>query len=161
MKWARALRKPAYFLLAPATALLFLFSYEYLANAMEKSQHLSIENSISDLLNHPDLKPFAVHILPRPEDAGSGLRLRDVAQLMPWHSHIRPAELVDALNRLIDDARKGEEVFYPISGKGSPGGQTGLFFSGASKMLLSRSSALAEVSAMLVQCTRDSRLPNL
>jgi acetyl esterase/lipase len=78
-------------------------------------RHLTPDDRISDLLDHPAFSGFARLILPR-DDRGydQRLRLRDLGSLMPYHSHVVPSVIVGALNRLIDDARTGKTVFYDI-----------------------------------------------
>ena len=93
---------------------------------------LSGKNTVADLLAHSALKDFAVHMLPRTEDAqGNGnMRLDAVATLMPWHSHVRPEVILSGINRLISDAASGKPVFYSFSDDAAVRDQTGLFFSG-------------------------------
>ena len=91
---------------------------------------LSGKNTVADLLAHSALKDFAVHMLPRTEDAqGNGnMRLDAVATLMPWHSHVRPEVVLSGINRLISDAASGKPVFYSFSDDAAVRDQTGLFF---------------------------------
>lgn len=89
---------------------------------------LSRENTISDLLEHPVLKNFAVHMLPRPEDIHSSVTLENIGSLMPWHSHVRPDAVLAGINRLISDASHGQPVFYSFARDGSIAARTGLFF---------------------------------
>ena len=123
MQWARALYKKA----LPLSFAFVIFAAS-ISIAMQNMEHLTVENSISDLLAHPGLQDFASHMLPRAEDAKSSLRLKDIGRLMPWHSHIRPREIVDSLNRLVDDVARGLPVFYSFSSQASLREQTGLFF---------------------------------
>ena len=91
---------------------------------------LSGKNTVADLLAHSALKDFAVHMLPRTEDAqGNGnMRLDAVATLMPWHSHVRPEVILSGINRLISDAASGKPVFYSFSDDAAVRDETGLFF---------------------------------
>lgn len=89
---------------------------------------LQIEDSIADMLRHPSLAAFSRHLLPSPQDARSRLKLADAARLMPWHSHVRPQVVVNALNRLVEDSAKGLSVFFPYHATPFVQGQTGLFF---------------------------------
>ena len=100
------------------------------ANPMQDAEirHLQTGDSISDMLDHPSLAAFSEHLLPSPQDARSGLKLDDVARLMPWHSHVRPQVVVNALNRLIEDSAKGLPVFFAFHADASARGRTGLFF---------------------------------
>ena len=100
------------------------------ANPMQGAEirRLQTRDSISDMLVHPSLAAFSEHLLPSPQDARSGLKLADVARLMPWHSHVRPQVVVNALNRLIEDSAKGLPVFFAFHADASARGLTGLFF---------------------------------
>jgi acetyl esterase/lipase len=40
------------------------------------------------------------------------MRLSDLGLLLPYHSHVRPEIVVDALNHMIDDAANGKAVLY-------------------------------------------------
>lgn len=90
-------------------------------------RHLRVDDSIGDMMRHPSLASFAPHMLPRPEDAMSGIALRNVGSLMPWHSHVQPDTVVAAVNRLIDDIGAGHTVFYPFHASPPEQGRTGLF----------------------------------
>ena len=43
-----------------------------------------------------------------------GRHLCRVAELMPYHSHIHPAEIVETLNHMAAQRARGEAVFYEI-----------------------------------------------
>ena len=76
-------------------------------------EHLTTSSTIGDLLSHPAFSGFAEQILPwdgRSYD--ESMELSDMAYLMPYHSHVDPQNSVDALNRLIDDAAEGKQIFY-------------------------------------------------
>jgi hypothetical protein len=75
--------------------------------------HLSIDASIRDLLSHAAFAGFGHLILPWNDRAyDRSMRLSNIGSLLPYHSHVNPGDVVTALNRLIDDASKGETVFY-------------------------------------------------
>jgi hypothetical protein len=40
------------------------------------------------------------------------MRLREIASLLPYHTHVDPAVVVSSLNRIIDDAAAGRTVFH-------------------------------------------------
>jgi len=78
-----------------------------------QTQHLTADDTIQDLLNHPAFAGFARLLLPwddRPYD--SGMRLRHVGSLLPYHSHVDAGTVVSALNHMIDDVNDGRTVFY-------------------------------------------------
>ncbi len=98
-------------------------------NATETAMtHLTIENSVHDMITHPAFAAYGALLLPRPEDAKSALQLRDVGRLMPWHGHVQPKAIVAALNYMIDETARGQRVLYPFYPDGAKKEQTGLFF---------------------------------
>ncbi len=77
--------------------------------------HLRAQDTIGDLLASPVLAGFAERILPwagRRYD--TTMRLGEMAALLPYHSHVDRGAVVAGLNRLIDDANAGRQVFYPV-----------------------------------------------
>lgn len=104
------------------------FSADNTENGMDKSSLLTETNTIADMIYHPALADFGVHLLPRPEDVQSHLFLRDVDRLMPWHSHISPQVVVQAVNRLITDSMAGKKVFYSFYEEENKKAHTGLFY---------------------------------
>jgi acetyl esterase/lipase len=96
--------------------------------------HLSIDSSIRDLLRHPAFAGFGRLLLPWDDRAYDGsMRLRNIGSLLPYHSQVNPGDVVMALNRLIDDASKGNTVFYEFYTRAQKQQEpsrenTGLFF---------------------------------
>lgn len=96
--------------------------------------HLRIQDTLQDLLRHPAFAGHARLLLPwddRPYD--ETMPLQQIGSLLPYHSHVEPRVVVDALNRMIDDTRRGQTVFHPFytpqQQRADPGKQnTGLFF---------------------------------
>ena len=79
------------------------------------NRHLHIDDRISDLLQHPAFAGFAHLLLPGGSvPADPDMRLLDIGSLMPYHTRVHPPEAVAALNRLIDDTRRGHAVFHDI-----------------------------------------------
>jgi acetyl esterase/lipase len=77
------------------------------------SAHLRPDSQIADLLSNPAFSGFGRLLLPWDGRAYDGtMRLRDIGSLLPYHSHVDPANVVAALNRMIDDVNKGETIFY-------------------------------------------------
>jgi acetyl esterase/lipase len=75
--------------------------------------HLTVDASIQDLLSHPAFAGFGRLILPWDDRVYDGtMRLRSIGTLLPYHSQVHPGDVVTALNRMIDDARNGQTVFY-------------------------------------------------
>jgi acetyl esterase/lipase len=96
--------------------------------------HLRIDDTLQDLLRHPAFAGHARLLLPwdeRPYD--EVMPLRQIGSLLPYHSHVEPRVVVEALNRMIDDTRRGQVVFYRFYSdaqmRADPGKEnTGLFF---------------------------------
>ena len=77
--------------------------------------HLTVDDTIGRLLAHPAFAGFARLILPWDDRApDQTIRLKDIGELLPYHSHVDPDVVVSSLNRLIDDATAGKTVFYDI-----------------------------------------------
>ena len=99
-----------------------------------RGTHLSENSTIGDLLRHPAFSGFGRLLLPwdgRSYEAT--LQLRQADSLLPYHSHVQPAVVAAALNRMVDDAAAGKTIFYNIYTEkqqlsDSSLKQTGLFF---------------------------------
>ena len=96
-------------------------------NIMENCP-LKADDTLQDMLEHPALRSFAKHLLPRPEDAYALCTLGTVGRLMPWHHSVQPDDVVASLNRLIRDVSAGKQVFYSFYDEKSLREKTGLFF---------------------------------
>jgi len=96
--------------------------------------HLTTESRVRDLLNHPAFAGFARLILPYDNRAyDENMPLSELGSLLPYHSHVNPAIVVGALNRMIDDASSGKAIFHdvytPAQKQEQPAKEnTGLFF---------------------------------
>ncbi|MCP4560843.1 MAG: prolyl oligopeptidase family serine peptidase [Bosea sp.] len=76
---------------------------------------LTAESTIGDLLSHPAFSGFARRILPWDErDYDLQARLDTIGALLPYHSHVYIPSTIAALNRLIEDAEEGRQVFFEI-----------------------------------------------
>ncbi|WP_321346100.1 alpha/beta hydrolase [uncultured Draconibacterium sp.] len=79
----------------------------------EMYEHLTTGNYISDIINHPAFKGFGELLLTRDNNSGYyNTKLQNVSSLMPYHGYVNPGDVVDALNRMIDDADSGKTIFY-------------------------------------------------
>lgn len=77
--------------------------------------HLTINNYVRDIVNHEAFKGFGDLLLTRDNNSSYyNTPLSNISSLMPYHGNIRPAVVVGSLNRLIDDAGKGNTIFYDI-----------------------------------------------
>lgn len=98
------------------------------------------------------MKGFAERLLPYDDNSRYFDRpISRIGSLMPYHGHVVPTVVVDALNHMIDAMADGETVFnesYTDEEKrADPGkGRTGYSSSGESGTRRSRSSALVEAS---------------
>lgn len=100
----------------------------------QMSGHLTKDNYVRDIVNHPSFIGFGELLLPRDDNSGFfNTRLTDIGTLMPYHGHVVPDDVVRALNFMIDEADVGRIVFYNFYNdeqkKQDPGKiNTGLFF---------------------------------
>lgn len=79
----------------------------------ELYDHLTTDDSIRDIVDHPAFEGFGELLLPRDENSGSyNTQLSRVASLMPYHSHVDPGIVVGAINHMIDEVNDGETIFY-------------------------------------------------
>jgi acetyl esterase/lipase len=98
------------------------------------ASHLNVDSRIRDLVNHPAFAGFGRLILPEDDRAyDENMRLRDIGSLLPYHSHVDPAIVVESMNRMIDDVNDGKRVFYSFYNEAEKRAEpskenTGLFF---------------------------------
>jgi acetyl esterase/lipase len=75
--------------------------------------HLTPQDRIGDVLQHPAFRGYARLLLPwddrRYEDE---MPLSQIDALLPYHSNVQSRVVVDGLNRIIDDVSTGRQVFY-------------------------------------------------
>lgn len=96
--------------------------------------HLTPGHRIRDILNHPVFAGFGRRLLPWDgRNYDDDMRLSNIGSLLPYHSHVAPDIVVGALNRMIDDASRGQPVFYEFYTRAQKQDQparehTGLFF---------------------------------
>ena len=102
---------------------------------MGKPVWLMESDTIADMVNHPAFAGFGMHLVPRPQDSQSDLPLREVRQLMPWHSQVRPDLVTAALNRMIGDVMIGKTVFYPFHAERGNGSEPACSISEAGRAL--------------------------
>ena len=103
-------------------------------NGHGESMHLSVEDRVEDILRHPAFAGHARLILPWDDrDYDEQMPLKSIGSLLPYHSHVEPRVVVSALNRMIDDASRGQNLFYrfysPAQRRNDPTKEnTGLFY---------------------------------
>lgn len=81
--------------------------------AKSRYPHLRPDDRLGDLLSHPALHGFSRWMLPwdgRTYD--EAMPLKNIGELLPYHSHVDPGVVVASLNRMVDDASAGRTVFY-------------------------------------------------
>ena len=100
----------------------------------DEGMRLSVDDRLQALLRHPAFAGHSRLLLPwddRPYD--ETLPLKQIGSLLPYHSRVEPRVVVDALNRMIEDASRGQTVFHrfytPAQRRAVPTKEnTGLFF---------------------------------
>ncbi len=98
------------------------------------SAHLRVDDTTGNLLKHPAFAGFARLTLPWDDRTyDETMPIRDIGQLLPYHTHVNPGIVVSGLNRMIDDVAAGKTVFYDIhtqaeKKKDQSLENTGLFF---------------------------------
>jgi acetyl esterase/lipase len=98
------------------------------------AEHLRVDDTIGDVLEHPAFAGFGRLLLPWDDRwYEMAMRLREIGSLLPYHTHVDPAVVVSSLNRMIDDAAAGRTVFYDFYTAGEKEADpsrrnTGLFF---------------------------------
>lgn len=96
--------------------------------------HLTVDDSIRHIVDHPAFQGFAQHLLPWNDNRRYyDVPLSNVGILMPYHSHVQPGIVVDTLNHLIDEIIAGKRVFYEFYSEKQKRNEpakssTGLFF---------------------------------
>lgn len=80
---------------------------------MKKYTHVTTNDFILDIVAHPAFTGFGRHLFPQEyRDLKAGTRLTELGSLMPYHSHVKPEQAAQSINRLIDDAGEGKQIFY-------------------------------------------------
>lgn len=75
--------------------------------------HLTTEDYVRDIVHHPSFNGFGELLLSRDDNSGYfNTKLVNVGTLMPYHSHVEPADVVDALNFMIDEVNNSRQIFY-------------------------------------------------
>ncbi|MCG6189967.1 alpha/beta hydrolase [Maribellus maritimus] len=100
----------------------------------EMYSHLTTNSYVRDIVNHPAFEGFGKLLLPHDDNSGYyNTSLNNVGTLMPYHGHVVPEDVVEALNRMIDDVNEGSNIFYDFyteeQKQSNPSKEnTGLFF---------------------------------
>ena len=75
---------------------------------------VNIDTPLSDLVTCPAFDGLGNALLPWHGDRERGYTIGDLDRLLPYHSNVQPHQAVRALNRLIDDAARGQTVAYAV-----------------------------------------------
>lgn len=100
----------------------------------EVEGQLSTNDYVRDIVNHAAFKGFGELLLTRDNNSSYyNTPISNIGSLMPYHGHVRPDVVVSSLNRLIDDSRAGNTIFYNIyteeqKGQDEAKRNTGIFF---------------------------------
>jgi acetyl esterase/lipase len=104
------------------------------SNVNRISAHITTNDSVHHMVNHPAFKGFGRYLLPRDNGTSDDDRpLNRVGSLMPYHNHVDPDIVVSAINHMIDEVSDGKTIFYEFyterEKQENPGkASTGLFF---------------------------------
>lgn len=104
------------------------------ARSARRLEPLRTDSPLRELLQHPAFAGHARLLLPWDErDYDAHMPLADIGSLLPYHSHIDPAGVVQALNRMVQDVGQGKAVFHDVYTEAEKQAQpsrrnTGLFF---------------------------------
>lgn len=101
--------------------------------ARQDMRHIHASDTVRDLALHPAFRGFGQLLLPWDDARGASTPLAQIASLLPYHTHVDPDTVVDALNRMIDDASAGRVLFYDFYTAADKASEptrekTGLFF---------------------------------
>jgi acetyl esterase/lipase len=99
----------------PAALLFFCMEavMELDARAGGSYLHIQVNDSVSAIIDHPAFKGFSRYLMPWDNREYNGeMPLSNIGQLMPYHRHVEPRVVVDAINRMIDDINAGNTIFY-------------------------------------------------
>jgi acetyl esterase/lipase len=82
-------------------------------NTLTPGIHLTTNNYIRDIVNHPSFEDFGERLLARDDNSSYyNTRLSNVSSLMPYHQNVDPNVVVNTLNYMIDKANSGKSIFY-------------------------------------------------
>ncbi len=108
--------------------------FKFSGGTDEMGNHLTTNSKVSEIVNHPAFKGFGELLLPRDNNSGYyNTQLGNVGSLMPYHDHVDPEIVVNAINHMIDEVNGGRTIFYKfytdkLKKQGPEKENTGLFF---------------------------------
>ena len=101
---------------------------------MAVNTHLTTDNLVQDIAKHPAFQGFGDLLLPNDDNTTYyNTAINNIASLMPYHNAVSPDDVVNAVNRLIDDANNDKTIFYSFYNEeqkkqDATKNNTGLFF---------------------------------
>lgn len=128
-------------------------------------QPLTADSTLGQLVSHPAFAGFGRRILPWDDRAlDENARLSAIGSLLPYHSQVDVPSTVAALNRLIEDAGRGWQIFYELyddkARRADPASRMrGCSSCVASPVRRSRSSPLEAVSPMSAPSMKAFPMP--
>jgi len=82
-------------------------------NAIGMYAHITTNDSVQHIVNHPAFKGFGRYLLPWDNGANDyDMPLSNVGSLLPYHNHVNPDIVVAAINHMIDEVNDGKTIFY-------------------------------------------------
>jgi len=82
-------------------------------NVSGMNAHLTTNDFVQHIVNHPAFKGFGQCLLPWDNSANDyDTPLNDVGSLLPYHNHVDPDIVVAAINHMIDEVNDGKTIFY-------------------------------------------------
>ena len=76
--------------------------------------HLTIENTVKDVIEHEAFVGFGKFILPAERRYDYNMPLANVASLLPYHNYVTGERAVETINTMIDYVQDGNRLFYDI-----------------------------------------------
>ena len=81
-------------------------------NAIGMHTHITTNDSVQHIVNHPAFKGFGQYLLPWDNGANDyDTPLSNVGSLLPYHNHVDPDIVVAAVNHMIDEINDGKTIF--------------------------------------------------
>lgn len=76
--------------------------------------HITIDSPIVDVIRHPAFHGRGKLLFPWDDDQRyhRGMTIREAPSLLLWHTNMDPQEMVNGVNRLIDEVNAGNQVLY-------------------------------------------------
>lgn len=95
--------------------------------------HLTVSNTVKDVVEHETFAGFGQFILPAERRYDDDTPLANVASLLPYHNYVTGERAVETINTMIDYVHDGNRLFYDIYSDeekqaDSRKDNTGLFF---------------------------------